>query len=65
MSNFPRGKLNAADEGETQMGVTVDGDCVVIAFPQPTTWLAFPAEQAEELARILVERAQDAKRNRQ
>jgi hypothetical protein len=62
---FLRGKLNQDDEGEISLGVTVDQDVVVIAFKSPVTWIGMPAEQAEELARVLVARAADAKRNRQ
>jgi hypothetical protein len=62
---FPRGKIHETDEGAIQIGVAVDGDCVVIAFPAPTAWVGMPAEQAEELASILTQRAQEARRNRQ
>ena len=64
-SKFPRGKLNTDDEGQIQMGVTVDQDCVVIAFPSPVTWFAMPAELADQLAETLKTRAAEARRNRQ
>jgi hypothetical protein len=62
---FPRGRLNATDEGEVAMGVTVKDDVVIIAFPYQVTWIGLPAEQAEELAETLKQRAQEARRNRQ
>ncbi len=60
---FPRGRLNAEDEGEIQVGVAVDGDVVVIAFPHPVSWVGMPVEQAEELAATLQARAAEARRN--
>lgn len=65
MSKFPRGKLNPDDEGAVSMAIGVDQDCVVLAFPRPVQWCAFPAEQAEELAATILARAKDARRNRQ
>lgn len=61
---FPRGKLNEHDEGLLHMGVTVKGDVVIIAFPKEIAWIGMPAEQAEELAGLLVKRAKEARRNR-
>jgi hypothetical protein len=49
----------------TQMAVAVDGDVVILAFPKPTAWIGFPAEQAEELAGLLVKRAKQDRHNRQ
>ena len=63
--SFPRGRLNATDEGEVQIAVGVQQDVVVLAFPKPVAWFGMPAEQAEELARTIIELAQVAKRNRQ
>lgn len=62
---YPRGKLNAQDEGELAMAITVKDDVVVIAFPKLVSWVGLPAEQAEELAETLKQRAQEARRNRQ
>jgi hypothetical protein len=63
--SYPRGRLNAQDEGAIEVGVTVQQDVVVIAFPKPCAWVGMPAEQAEELAAMLLARAKDARRNRQ
>jgi hypothetical protein len=62
--SYPRGRLNAQDEGAIEVGVTVQQDVVVIAFPKPCAWVGMPAEQAEELAATLLARAKDARRNR-
>lgn len=57
---FPRGKLNDSDEGELQLGVTVNQGTVVLAFRKPVAWLGLPPEKARELAAILIERADEA-----
>lgn len=57
---FPRGKLHEADEGEIQMGVTVNQGTVVIAFGKPVGWLGLPPQQARELGHMLIARADDA-----
>lgn len=62
---FPRGRLNSQDEGAIQIAVGVQQDVVVLAFPKRVSWVGMPAEQAKELARTILARAQDAKRNRQ
>lgn len=62
---YPRGKLSVDDEGALAMGVTVKDDVVVIAFPKMVSWVGLPAEQAEELAETLKQRAAEARRNRQ
>lgn len=62
---FPRGRLTADDEGGTLMAVYVKEDCVLLRFPEPTVWVAFPAEQAEVLAKTLLEKAAQARKNRQ
>ena len=61
---YPRGKLNTEDEGQIAVGVAVDGDVVVLAFPTPVAWVGMPAEQAEELAETIKQRAAEARRNR-
>ncbi len=58
---FPRGKLNADDEGEIQFGITNDGDTVIVQFGQPTAWVGMTAEQAESFADSLKIAASRAK----
>lgn len=57
---YPRGKLHESDEGELQMGVTVKLGTVILAFGTPTAWIGMPPQQARELARLLIERADEA-----
>ena len=63
--SYSRGKLRSDDEGDIEMGVTVDADCVVIAFRKPIAWIGMPAEMAEQLATTLLSRAAEARKNRQ
>jgi hypothetical protein len=50
---FPDGKLDENDEGGVAIGVAIDQGNVVIHFPKPIAWLAFPPEQAIEIAHVL------------
>jgi hypothetical protein len=61
---FPRGQLNETDEGETPMLIGVEADVVIIRFAKPIAWIGMPAEMAEQLAAMLLERATQARRNR-
>ncbi len=63
--HYPRGRLNESDEGETPMGVGVELDIVMLRFKTPILWVGMPAEQAEQLADLLREKAAIARRNRQ
>jgi hypothetical protein len=56
---FPMGKLSQSDEGEIQFGIAADPikNKVVINFGQPTAWVGFTAEQAEEVAESLLAKA--------
>jgi hypothetical protein len=50
---FPEGKLNEADEGEIQFGITTDNGKVVINFGTPVSWMGMNPEQARELGALL------------
>lgn len=54
---FPHGRLNDSDRGELAAGLTIRGDKLVMTFGTSVTFLAMTADQAEHLARLLVERA--------
>ena len=55
---YPQGSYGRHDEGELRTGVTRDryGN-VRIDFGKPVAWMAFPAEQAIQLARLLLKHA--------
>lgn len=57
---YPDGKLNSTDEGELRMSVTSANGLVRIDFGKPTAWVAFPANQAKELAALLMRHAGSA-----
>ena len=58
---FPDGKMNATDEGELRMAVSSANGLVRIDFGKPTAWVAFPANQAKELAALLMRHATGGK----
>lgn len=55
--SFPEGKLDASDEGELRLAVSSSNGLVRIDFGKPTAWVAFPANQAKELAALLMQHA--------
>lgn len=57
---FPRGKLHDSDEGELQLGVTVNQGTVILAFGKPVAWLGLTPQIARQLAATLIERADEA-----
>jgi hypothetical protein len=56
---FPNGQLGHDDQGELSMGVAWDerAGLVRLAFGKPVAWLAFPREQAVEMAKLLLRHA--------
>lgn len=56
---FPRGKLNENDEGEIQIAIAVDKakQVVIIDFGKPTTWIGFTADQASDLADLILKKS--------
>lgn len=54
---FPEGKLNASDEGELRMAISSSDGLVRIDFGKPVAWFAVPANQAKELAALLMRHA--------
>jgi hypothetical protein len=61
---FPYGKLNDSDEGEVAMGIVADpfNGVVRLDFGKPVAWLGLPSVVARELARMLVEKADEVDR---
>jgi hypothetical protein len=60
--DFPRGKLNETDEGGINIAISTEEGNVRIDFGKPTAWVAFPPEQALQLASLIVARAMTIKR---
>lgn len=57
--DYPAGKLGPDDEGGIAIGVSNTGKLVRIDFGTPCRWIAFPKEQAQELARLILKHAED------
>jgi hypothetical protein len=57
--NYPRGNLNADDDGEIMIGITADPktQTVLINFGKPVAWIGFTGEQAQQIADSLVKKA--------
>jgi hypothetical protein len=55
---FPHGSLGPNDEGALQMGVSHDSNGNVhMNFGKHVSWIAFPSEQAIELAKLILRHA--------
>lgn len=58
---YPRGKLRHDDEGEIDLAITVQDRTIIIAFPEPTTWIGMSKDQALGLAQLIILRANEIK----
>lgn len=58
---YPRGKLNDSDEGALKISLNVIDKTVVIDFGKEITWLGMSKQEAIELAKIIIERANEIK----
>src|SRR5437016_274344 len=56
---FPQGHYTDQDEGEIQFGIAADEKAgkVIISFGKPIAWIGMDPSQAEELGRLLQEKA--------
>jgi len=57
---FPDGKIRSDDGGALYIAVGLEGGNVTIVMAHPTDWLAFPPNMARDLAKGLVQRADEA-----
>lgn len=46
---FPRGKLNAHDEGALQFRAVVQGNTLIIDFGKPVAWLGLSLHEVTQL----------------
>lgn len=60
---FPKGKLNADDEGGLKMAVAADHahGVVVINFGSPVKWIGLYPEDVKKLAAALLKKLEDLK----
>lgn len=54
---YPRGKLNADDEGGLQIGITEQDGVIIIEFGTELRWIGMPKAQAIEFAKLIMKRA--------
>jgi hypothetical protein len=64
---FPRGRIDATDDGELRMAIAADhGNAIVrIDFGTPTAWIGLPAKEARELAVLLRQKADELEARKQ
>lgn len=62
---FPRGSMGRGDEGELRMGVAHTKSEVVINFGKPVAWLGLEPDKAEELAKLILDHAQQIRKTAQ
>ncbi len=55
--DFPRGKLNADDEGGLAMGVTTVDKTVVLNFGKEVAWIGFGYDDAVQFANLILKHA--------
>jgi hypothetical protein len=61
IDQFPRGKLNADDEGQLQMKIGVRDKTVILDFGKPVVWLGLDYHTAMNLAANIMKRATEIK----
>ena len=61
---YPEGRINMHDEGEIAISVAVDiqAQRVVVDFGKSIKWLAFNPDQARDMGRLLIDKADHAQR---
>ncbi|TXH52853.1 MAG: hypothetical protein E6Q97_14630 [Desulfurellales bacterium] len=57
MNTYPRGKLNADDEGALAMRLAVKDKTVIVDFGKEVVWLGLDADTARDLGRKLIKHA--------
>ena len=57
--NYPDGKLTEHDEGDLQIALTNHDGCVIVQFGKSVKWFGVPPQTARELARLLIQHAEE------
>ncbi len=57
MSYYPQGKLNDSDEGELDVTIGIENSAIVLNFRKSVTWIGLGAEEARQLADLLLKNA--------
>lgn len=63
---FPYGKASSDDEGELRLAIGSDiaNGIIRIEFGKPISWLGLPSHQARELAKLLMDKADEVDRGK-
>jgi len=56
-TKFPKGKLNANDEGELSMAFRHEKGNVILDFGKPVVWIGLPPKEAAQMASMLLKHA--------
>ena len=59
--SYPRGKLNAHDEGELELRLGLKDGTIILHFGKPVVWLGFSYEAAKALGEALLKKAEEIK----
>jgi len=57
--DYPRGKLNAADEGGLNIGIATVAGALIINFGKPVKWIGLDKATALQLADKIKRRAEE------
>ena len=57
--DFPRGKLNAEDEGGLRIGLAIRDRTVVIAFGKEVAWLGMSKPEAIAFGQAIIDKAKE------
>ena len=57
--HYPRGRLNADDEGELRLAITVKDGTIIFAFGKAVTWIGLDYDQAKAIGELLLRRAEE------
>lgn len=52
-ASFPRGKLNANDEGQLQIAMTIRKNTLIVHFGKPVEWIGFSLHEVTALREVL------------
>jgi hypothetical protein len=59
--DYPKGKLNADDEGGLMVKISTEGDTVRVDFGKPIAWIGYDPDGAIEFASKLIDHAMELK----
>jgi hypothetical protein len=62
MRKYPRGKLNASDEGALDIQVRVKDHTVIVEFRKPVAWFGMDPKTAEAFINTLIDATREANR---